>query len=109
MWHNSGPALIELLRVRTEWSSAACWVHGDTAATRSFLIACRTHPTRKIIWTGAGKSSSEPASSSDNSSPVAEVLATLPLTIVPAERESEMAGCCWQATAMVSHRALSYM
>lgn len=93
MWHNSGPALVELLATRVKWDAAACWVHGDSAATRSFLVACHANPPRKIYWTGSNLTSmsanSDAASAPGNSLP--ESLSSLPLEMVPAERESEMA------------------
>ncbi|MCC6510353.1 MAG: hypothetical protein IT423_14715 [Pirellulaceae bacterium] len=52
MWHNSGPALVDLLASRLTWSDTICWLHGDSPRSRSFLLACCARPPREIIWTG---------------------------------------------------------
>ena len=102
MWHNSGPALLELLSARLSWSDAMCWVHGSSAKTRSFLVACQTNAPRKIYWTGSGISL--PISDSEQPSEVTaalpESVAKLPLVILPTDREHEIAEALTdQATA----------
>ena len=93
MWHNSGPALVELLSSRLKWPEAVCWVHGSSAKTRSFLVACQSNPPRKIYWTASGIESATESEQVDEGalSNLPQSVASLPLTILPTEREHELA------------------
>ncbi len=86
MWHNSGPAMLELIASRVKWNAAICWVHGSNAQTRSFLVACRANPPRHIFWTGAGLAPSAEA----EASAIPDVLSSLPLTVVPPAGEIQI-------------------
>lgn len=93
MWHNSGPALLELLASRLRWSDAICWVHGSSAKTRSFLVACQTNAPRKIYWTGSGIDlrDSESETSPSVAAALPESISKLPLVLLPPDREHEIA------------------
>lgn len=93
MWHNSGPALVDLIASRVNWSSAICWVHGNTAQVRSFLVACRTSPPRKIFWTGANLGHAQETSITPDVlvDSILESIAMLPIVVIPPASESEIA------------------
>ena len=94
MWHNSGPALLNSLSARFDWSQTICWVHGISMRTRSFLVACKDNRPRKIFWSGSGFGpAKEDAATAEGSTvlPLPEAVSDLPLVVVPQENESEIA------------------
>ncbi len=78
MWHNSGPALKELLSSRHNLSRTICWIHGDSPRNRSFLAACANSSPQLILWTGA--SAELPA----------DISANLNLQIIPSDHEGSL-------------------
>lgn len=88
MWHNTGPALVELTSARVVWDKAIVWVYGSTPQTRSFLVACHTKTPRKIYWIpGARSTVSQDPLAADELMP--DSIKNLPLVIVSAENETE--------------------
>lgn len=78
MWHNTGPALVELFASRGNWANSVCWLHGDSSRQRSLIVACAQHPPREIFWTGS------------TAELPAELVTRVPLRVVPSDREPEL-------------------
>ncbi|MGN6136251.1 MAG: hypothetical protein ACTHOU_17330 [Aureliella sp.] len=79
MWHNSGPGLVEALTGRCRWADATCWLHGDSPRQRSIFVACTERPPRELIWSGCTTEIPD------------ELAGRVPLELVGADREGEMA------------------